>query len=147
MKINIINEFKQVNIQIGKSIFGMNKNNILTKYPSPLQMGIIEILIKHKNEDISQNDLKKEMCISKAAISEALNSMEKKNLIKKIQSKNDSRKNIIVLEDSAIQTYEEIKKDMLTFNNKLLKNISEEEIDIFMNVLNKIKNNIKKEVD
>ena len=107
MDNNIINEIKQVDIAIGKKIFEMNNNNILTKHPSPLQMGIIEILINN-NGITDQNTLTKELHISKAAISSGLQSMEKKGLIERIPSSKDARKNNIILSQQGMNTFKEI---------------------------------------
>lgn len=145
MDINIINELKQFDILIGKQIFEMNKENVLTKHPSPLQMAVIKILLAHENDDVSQNDLKEELCISKAAISEVLQAMERKGMIQKIQSSTDARKNKIILSEVGRKTFEEIEKDMKLLNSKVIKDISDEELILFIQTINKMKKNIKKE--
>lgn len=145
MDVNIIKELKQFDILIGKQIFEMNKENVLTKHPSPLQISVIKILLAHENEDISQNDLKDDLHISKAAMSEVLQVMEKKGMIKRIQSSTDARKNKIILSDEGRSTFEEIEKDMIMFNAKVTRNISSEEINLFIQTLKKMKENIRKE--
>lgn len=145
MEINVIQELKRANVCIGKKLFEFSKDNPVMKYPSPLQIGIIEILICKKDEIVYQKDLQEKLDISKAAISDVIQSMEKKGMIERIPSSIDGRKNRILLTDYGYELFQELNDHLIEFNQKLLKDIQDEELEVFLNVLHKIKNNIRKE--
>ena len=146
MHDNILIEVKQLHNQICQLIFKSNRENILTKYPSPLQMSIIKYLRENKTENIYQKDIQNNLGISKAAISDVLQTMEKKEMITRIPSKVDGRKIKIVLTDKGNKLYKEVETNMQEVDQIIKENITQEEIEEFIRISHKIKENIKKEV-
>lgn len=145
MDINIINEIKQLNIGIVKRLFEINNVDCDIKHPSPLQMQIIEVLRKYNGESICQKDLENELNISKAAISGAIITMEKKGIIERITDNIDNRKNKIILSDYGNEYYDKMLEFLKKVNSEILKDIPDAEIEEFMHIINKMKKNIKKE--
>ena len=145
MDINIINEIKEVNCLICDELYKLNKDNILSKHPSPLQIAIAFYLDNNKDRDVYQKDLQEEFHISKAAISDVVNSMEKKNILERIPSSIDGRKNRIILTDFGMECFKDIKNNRLMFNEYLINLLDEEEINLFIGIINKIKNNIERD--
>lgn len=101
------------------------------------------IYMEGKEKDIFQKDLEKEFDLKRSSISLMLNNMEKKDLIKRIAVSDDARLKKIVLTDKSIKLYESISIAIDSVENKIVENITPEELEVFNNVLNKIRNNLK----
>ena len=144
MQINIIREIKNLNISIGKMLFS-SKDEILGKHPKPLQIEIINYLSKNQDKVIYQKDLEENLKISKAAISEVLTSMEKNGFIEKINDTSDARRKRVVLSSETKKVHEDIEKRIDKLNDNLLDGISDDDLNIFIKVINKLKDNMKKE--
>ena len=96
-----------------------------------------------RDRDVFQKDLEKEFDLKRSSISLMLNNMEKKDLIKRIAVSDDARLKKIVLTDKSIKLYESISIAIDSVENKIVENITPEELEVFNNVLNKIRNNLK----
>ena len=83
------------------------------------------------------------MGVSKATISGALLTMEKNQIIERVASQNDARQKKIVLTSKSNDIYKEVKEVFKILNAELVKGISEEELKTFFFLFNKIKSNIK----
>lgn len=142
---NIIAEISKLNLCIGKMMFTLSKVQDVKKQPSPLQFKVLDYLLQNKNTDICQRDLEKSLKVSKATISEVLLTMEKNGIIKRVASLNDARSKNIVVTDSSLKRYNELKKIEKEMNHKLTKNISEEELNIFLTIMNKMKENLNED--
>ena len=141
---NMIEEVKSLNFIICKHLQEKSKENSLSKYPSPLQLGITKYLYEKKEEPVYQKDLQEFFHISKAAISEGIQSMEKKGLIQRIPSKIDARKNKIELTEIGKECLMEIERIKEEENKEILKEFKEEEIENFIKTIHKIKKIIEK---
>ena len=144
MQINIIREIKNLNISIGKMLFS-SEDGILGKHPKPLQIEIINYLSKNQDKIIYQRDLEENLQISKAAISEVLISMEKNGFIEKINDTSDARRKRVVLSSETKKMHEDIEKKIDKLNDTLLDGINNDDLNIFIKVINKLKDNMKKE--
>ena len=120
----------------------MMKGKDIKKSPSPTQIRIILFLIEHKHEIISQKDIENHLKLSRATVSDVLNTMEKKGYIKKIASKEDARANNIVLNDIALQMHKKTEEEMEKINNLLQQNISKEDLDNFIKVIDLMNENL-----
>lgn len=107
------------------------------------QIQILVYLIKHKNEEVCQKDLQNETHLKKASITGALDSLEDKGAIKRIQSEDDKRKNLIVLSEKAINAKDKIEKRFEEIENKLKIGISKKDLDVFCEVLKQMERNLK----
>ncbi len=96
-----------------------------------------------KDKDVFQKDLEKEFDLKRSSISLMLNNMEKNGLIKRIAVSDDARLKKIVLTQKSIELYERISIAIDSVENKIAKNLTSEEIEVFNIVLNKIRNNLK----
>lgn len=150
MSDDLTNEIKSLNIAIVRRLFSMhNKENekITSRSPSPLQLRIIDFLEENKDKTIYQKDLEKQLNVSKAAISGVIKTMEKKGIVERIPVLNDARKNRIILSAKSLQFYQEKIKDMQLLSEELVSGISESELKEFKRIINKMKENLKKEGD
>lgn len=143
MEVNISNELKKLDVEIGKRIFSITKEKKIKFHPSPLQAKIVKYLIENEGREIYQKELEEAFEISKATISGALLTMEKNYTIKRVSSKNDARQKKIVLPEESKEIYKEVKEIFRILNEELIKNISEEELENFLGTIEKMKKNIK----
>ena len=142
MKPNIINEIKTLEVKIGKRLFQEAKLQEIKRPPSPLQAKILKYILDHKEEVVCGKDLENYLHVSKATISEVLMAMEKSAIIKRISIPYDARAKRIVLTDTSLERFQELEKNFQSINEELLHGVSKKELACFLNVLQKMKNNI-----
>ena len=142
MKPNIINEMKTLEVKIGKRLFQEAKLQEIKRPPSPLQAKILKYILDHKEEVVCGKDLENYLHVSKATISEVLMAMEKSAIIKRISIPDDARAKRIVLTDTSLERFQELEKNFQSINEELLHGVSKKELTCFLNVLQKMKNNI-----
>ena len=144
MEKNIANELKKVDIEIGKKLFSISKKNKIEAVPSPLQARIIDFLIiNQEKEDICQKDLEEHFNVSKATISGALQIMENNGIIKRVIAKEDARSKKIILTEKSKKAHKEMYIIFKNLDEELKKGISKEELEIFYNIIEKLKNNLR----
>lgn len=140
---NIILEVKKLNLAIGKYLFETHSRKNIKIPPSPLQTEILSILLQSKKA-LYIKDIQKRLLISKAAVAEAIDKMERKGYIKKEPCKSDLRKIEIKLLDEGKTTYIALNKNIKKVNEVLLENISQKEMEDFLGIIHKIEKNIRK---
>lgn len=145
MKPNVIEEIKKLDVKIAKRLFKDAKKEGIKRPPSPLQARILKYILEQKSEVICQKDLENYLKISKATISEVLVTMEKKEIIKRVSIPNDARAKRIVLTNTSLERFQELEKNFSDINEKLIEGISDDELARFLNVLNKMQQNMKEE--
>lgn len=143
MKPNIIEEIKELEVEIGKRLFQEAKILELKRPPSPLQAKVLKYILEHKEETICQKDLEMSLKVSKATISEVLLTMEKGEFIKRVSIPEDARAKRIVLTDTSLERFQELERNFKAINDILLDNISDKELAKFLNILRKMQHNIK----
>lgn len=137
-------EIKLLDNMISRNIINNCKRDNISNI-SHIQGAILRYLFKNKKHIIYQGDIEKEFDIRRSTVSGILDTMEKNTLIKRINSIDDCRKKEIILTDKSIKEAEFMKKHVSVFENKIKKNITEEELIVFYSVIDKIKNNLKGE--
>lgn len=135
---NITLQIKKIDILIFRKIISNYKD---VKNMSPIQIGILMYLIK--NENVYQKDLEKNFDVRRSTISGILKTMEKNDLIKKEGSNLDARSKRIILTNKSIKLSNNILKNINEFETQIRKGITKEEIDIFFNIVDKIKSNLE----
>lgn len=112
--------------------------------PTPTQMQIMEYVLKHSKDIIYQKDLENIVNLRRATVSGVLKTMEKNNLLKRIVDKKDTRQKQIILHPDAKKIVNLHLKKVKEVEKQLVKDISEEEQLLFMQILQKMQNNVKK---
>ena len=116
-----------------------HKNNIqITK-----QQWIILKILSEKPEGVIQNEL---ACITernKASLTRLINVMEKNNLVIRVHSKVDLRKNLIKTTKKGEALFNITKPIVLDSIKIIENNISQNEMDVFLKVMTKIQTNLK----
>ena len=138
----ILLKIKLLNQNILKEL-SLNNDNVGKKIPTPTQMRIIDYIIDHKNDEIYQKDLEKVLGITRATVSDVLNTMEKNNFIKRESSNNDKRTNKIVIQKEALDCMKKGEEIIKELEKIIIKDISIEDLKIFNEVLNKMNENLE----
>lgn len=112
MKLNIIEEIKALEVEIGKRLFQEAKVLELKRPPSPLQAKVLKYILEHKEKTIRQKDLEMSLKVSKATISEVLLTMEKGKIIKRVSVPEDARAKRIVLTNTSLERLKELEKKL-----------------------------------
>lgn len=144
MRPQVIDELKKLDIKIAKKLFQEAKHQAIKRPPSPLQAKILKFLLENKNEVICQKDLENNFNVSKATISEVLLTMEKAKVIKRVSVPDDARVKRIILTNTSLERLKELEKNFQAINDELVAGISDDELAQFINILNKMQDNMKK---
>lgn len=115
----------------------------MSKIPTPTQMQIVGYILENKDKEIYQKDLEENLNLRRATISDVLQRMEKNGLVKREVNKNDIRSKTVTLTKSAKEFFEAGSKQMKRIEKKAIKNITNEELENFSNVVSKMIKNIK----
>lgn len=99
---------------------------------------IIFYLGHFDNDDIYAGDIANELECSTARVAALLNRLEKKNFIKKETSSLDKRKTRVALTTLGKEEYEKRSKKFKEYLNKIIDTIGKEELDKFLDTLDKI---------
>lgn len=138
---SIVRELGYLNRDINNYI---NNGNDLLSYFNMTQLKIINYILAHENENVCQKDLELETNLKKASITGCLDSLAERDLIKRVHAADDKRKNYIVLTDKAIAYKNEFYQREVDLNNRIVENISKEELETFFDVIRKIKENVNR---
>lgn len=137
--MKISNEIRDLQFNVKSRI---NKTIDPNKFVNFTQYQIIRYLMININKEVCQKDLEIETKLNKASITGALDNLEEKGLVLRKQSLEDKRKNIIAVTDKSkklIGIYETAVEEV---DNKMIEGISEEELNTFLNVINKMNKNL-----
>lgn len=109
---------------------------------STTQIRIICYMIEHDNK-VLQKELENALGISRSTVSDVLKTMEKYDLIERTASDIDTRTNQIILKEKAIEKIKNCKKSIMKISDDMYENISEEEIELFKIILDKMIKNLE----
>lgn len=144
--INVLYEIKSLEKDIVRTFLNNKDIDIPENiFPSPTQIQIIECILESKNQEINQKDLENILNLRRATISGVLQTMEKSGLIKRVTNENDIRTKKIILNEKTKEIFERKRKTIENTEKKIIKNISEEDLETFLKVLNTMKENIREE--
>lgn len=104
---------------------------------------IILYLAEHKDEDIYQKDIENTFSIRRSTVSNMLKLMEKKGYIRREAVNSDARLKKLVLTQKALDADRMLKAQLTEKERLLRRNISDEELEVFYRVLDKIRGNIE----
>ncbi len=142
MERKVAFEIKKLNNLIDRKICqNIKKEKVMNI--SHVQARILRYLFVNKNKVVYQSDIEKEMDLRRSTISGILKTMEKNGLIKKEDSKNDTRKKEVSLTDLSIQKHKKMEVKINKFEKEMLNGISLEEKKVFFKVIDKLSNNLR----
>jgi len=95
-----------------------------------------------EGKDTFQKDIEEEFSINRSTTSEMLTLMSKRKLIKRVPVDYDGRLKKIVLTQKSLEIHEWINQTMIQLHEKLTNGLSSEEIEIFMDITDKMIRNL-----
>ena len=129
-----------------QEVFRTFKNMTNTQSNTPLtidQFGFL-IAIYEKKEEVIQKDMAEVLGKDQSSILRIVDSLEKKELIRRVVDDNDRRKNFLMVTkkgDNVIDQYLKVESQL---DVKLFDGLSKSDIDTFYKVLDHIKNRAMK---
>ncbi|MDV4152277.1 MarR family winged helix-turn-helix transcriptional regulator [Clostridium sp. AL.422] len=138
----VIYELRSISNLIKRCIYKSAVNAKCDQF-SEIQGMIINYLSNNKDKDIFQRDIEEIFTIRRSTVTGILQSMEKNNLIKRESVPDDARLKKIVLTEFGERINIHIIKAMDDFEDKITKGISDEDLDKFIDIINKLKKNIE----
>lgn len=120
----------------------ISKDHDFRKMFNMTQFHIVMYLIKHMDENVCQKDLEIETNLKKASITGAIDSLVDKGFVERIQADDDKRKNYVKLTTEALIIKNNIELNVKELNQIMTNNITQEELNNFFNVIDRIKKNI-----
>lgn len=139
MECDLLFEIKKLNNLMMQHLM---KGKDLGKHPSPTQMRIMQYMKEHEKENIYQKDLEHHLNISRATISDVLNTMEKNGIIERINDEIDTRTKIVRFSKKAYDLHNQTKKEIEALTEKMIYNISVKDIEIFKRILKQMEDNL-----
>jgi MarR family transcriptional regulator for hemolysin len=100
--------------------------------------------LNRKGYDVIQKEMAEIMGKDKSAILRFIDSLEEKELVKRVIDTNDRRKNYILVTKKGEREIEKYLKIELGLIGELQEDISKSDIDIFYKVINQIKSKVEK---
>lgn len=128
-----------------KSILRHNKEkSIKDKEITTTQMEILLYIFKNEDKDIYQKELENVLNLRRATVSGVLQTMEKNNLITRITDAEDTRTKKIILNEETRNIFLRHLKQFDEIEKVIVDGISEKELEVFFEVIQKMKNNVEK---
>ena len=110
-----------------------------------IQGPMIGYIYDHGEEDIFQKDIEKAFDIRRSSATVLLQNLEQKGFIVRQSVKQDARLKKIVLTDKAIKYNLKIRKEIQSFDEMLESEITPEEKEQFLHILDKVRSNLQQE--
>ena len=140
----VLDEIKELDINILRLIINSDCKDECNITPS--QMRIIAYIF-NKNGSIYQRDLERDLNLRRATLSGILNTMEKNKLLYRLPSDIDARSKKIILNDKTKDIFTKKMENLMEVENILIRGINKDELTIFLDIIDRMKNNVKKECD
>jgi len=128
-----------LNSRIKKCFFDKLQENGINITPE--QFLVLDIL--WKEQSLSQQKIADIIQKDKNSVTKIIDSLEKKNLVKRVVDKNDRRINKIELTDEAFALEKITTKVAIDFMNGAVKGIDSQDLDTFVDVMRRLKNNLE----
>ena len=95
-----------------------------------------------QREDVFQKDIEEEFGIRPSTATELLKQMEKNGLITREAASHDNRLKKIVLTEKALQYRQQVIDDLTALDERLIKDISKKDLQVFVKVVEKMMDNL-----
>ncbi|MCQ4935224.1 MULTISPECIES: MarR family winged helix-turn-helix transcriptional regulator [Anaerotignum] len=119
-------------------------NRRMIKYGSTRIQWIALYFLLNTDKEMSQKELASLMNIQDPSLARLIDRMERDGLIRRIENQKDKRMKILELTEAGRLKAESLMHCGQEFSDLLLEDISDEDVEIFHKVLDKMLNNIEK---
>ena len=115
------------------------RKNFIDKMPSNISQGESGVLLYLlNNNNVSQSELSDNLDVTMPRILAITNTLQDKGLIVKSIDSNDKRKTVISITGNGKKDIIEKRKNAINFIEKIIKNLSDEEIEQYISISKKI---------
>ena len=128
-----------LNSRIKKGFFDKLQENGINITPE--QYLVLDIL--WDQQSLSQQNIADIIQKDKNSVTKIIDSLEKKSLVRRVVDKKDRRINKIELTDEAMALEKLTTEVAINFMNEVVKDIDKQELDNFVNVMQRMKNNLE----
>lgn len=97
----------------------------------------IAYFYENREKDIFQKDFEEQFSIRRSTASVILKTMEQKGFISRVSVENDARLKKIVLTEKAVDIHKKILREIEEREKRLRENVSEEELKVFFECMQK----------
>ncbi len=109
---------------------------------TPVHSWVVRYLYDNRDKDVFQKDLEARFSVRRSTMTSILQLMEKNGLIVKEEVPTDKRLKKLILTPLAIEKQEKMKKCIDDLDKKIKANISDEELEAFFAIAEKISANL-----
>lgn len=102
----------------------------------------LRYLYENREKDIFQKDIEKQFGFCRSSITNTIQIMEKNGYLKREAVEQDARLKKVILTEKGIKAHREMTSLIDQLNEKTLEGITDEELEGFFNVINKIEANL-----
>lgn len=106
---------------------------------------IIRYLYDNREREVFQKDIEKYFKVSRSSVTGVIQVMEKKGYLRRESVDRDARLKKVILTDRGIHTHEAIESLIDCLNTRTMEGISDEELEIFFRVIQKLEANLQKQ--
>lgn len=131
-------------LKVITNILDKSKTNSLRKYEiTSSQADILVYLFMNENKEIYQKDIEKHFELTNPTVNGIINRLELKKLVYRQKDEFDKRLTLIKLTENGLQMKKNMELDAKKFNEILLNNISNKDLETLNKVLQKLFENAK----
>ena len=105
---------------------------------------IMRYLYENREKEIYQKDIEKHFSIGRSTVTSIIQLMEKKGFIERQAVQSDARLKKVLLTEKGEKTHEMIEALITQLNQNMMEGIEPEELQTFLEVLSKIRQNIER---
>lgn len=106
---------------------------------------IMRYLYENRGKEIYQKNIEKYFSIGRSTVTNIIQLMEKKGFIERQAVQSDARLKRVLLTEKGEKTHETIEALIVQMNHNMMEGIEPEDLQIFLQVLSKIRQNIKRQ--
>ena len=105
---------------------------------------ILRYLYEHEEKETYQKDIEKYFGICRSAVTNIIQALEKKGQVYRTSVESDARLKKVTLTEEGRVSHEKLGEIFMDLDDNLIKGISHEELQSFMNVVNKVYRNVER---
>lgn len=109
----------------------------------PAEIGVLSFLINNRGRNVTASDISIRRGISKGLVSKAVSSLLDKGLIRSEDNPQDGRSVYLLINNEDSELITRVENINQEFKDRLLKDIDEEELNLFLDINRRMLDNIK----
>lgn len=107
---------------------------------------IMRFLYENREKEVYQKDLERYFHIGRSTVTNTIQLMEKRGLIRRESVERDARLKKVLLTEKGVQSHEKIEELITELNDGILDGIEEQDVETFIRVLHIIRENVEKKM-